>query len=193
MAMTDCMVDLETTGTDPANSAIIQIAAVQFNYQTGEIGPVFNRCLMVAPLRFWDEDTRKWWSIQNKDVFNSIIARQEPPEPVIRDFLTYATTDVPQDGLRLWAKPTLFEFPFLASYFAQYGLPMPFSFRYARDLNTYMAAMAGGAEHQKMEHIPAPTNAHDALTDVFHQLKLLFAAKEQNFGIQDAEFEEIVE
>ena len=193
MAMTDIMVDLESTGTNPSYNAIIQIAAVQFNYKTGEIGPVFNRCLSIAPNRYWDEGTRTWWGKQNKDVFDGIVSRMEPPEPVLRDFLTFATTDVPNGGLRLWAKPIHFEFPFLESYFSQFGLPNPFHYRVARDLNTYLAAMAGGVEHQDMEHIEVPTNAHDALADVVFQLKLLFAGKNRDFGIQDAEYEEIVE
>lgn len=189
MAMTDMMVDLETTGTDPGHNAIIQIAAVKFNFDTGEIGEVFNRCLMLAPRRFWDEDTRTWWGKQNRAVFDSIIARMETPEPVMRDLIAFAG-----DGeYRLWAKPVHFEFPFIASYCAQFGLPMPFNFRIARDLNTYMAAMAGGAVHQGMEHIHPPANAHDALADVVHQLKMLFAAKARDFGIQDAEFTEITE
>lgn len=193
MAMTDIMVDLETTGTDPGYNAIIQIAAVQFNYSTGEIGPVFNRCLSIAPQRFWDEGTRTWWGNQNKAVFNSIIDRMEPPEGVVRDFLTFCSTDTPNNGFRLWAKPVTFEFSFLSSYFAQYGLPMPLNFRYCRDLNTYMAAMAGGAEHQGMEHVEVPSNAHDALADCVYQLKLLFSAKNKEFGTTYADFEEIAE
>ena len=189
--MTDVMVDIETTGTNPGHNAMIQVAAVQFNYETGDIGPVFNRCLAMAPYRYWDDSTRTWWGRQNKDVFNSLIDRMEAPEQVIRDLVTYGTTDVPQGGLRFWAKPVHFDYTFIASYCEQFGLPVPFNFRITRDLNTYMAAMAGGVNHQDMEHIQPPTNAHDALADCVHQLKLLFAAKERNFGIQDAVFEEV--
>jgi DNA polymerase III epsilon subunit-like protein len=195
MVMTDVMVDLESTGTDPAHSAIIQIAAVQFNYDTEEIGPIFNRCLLMAPHRFWNEDTRTWWGKQNKVVFDSISARQEPPEQVFRDFLTYAS--VGGNGLRLWAKPITFEWGFLASHFAQYGLPMPFHYRVARDLNTHVAALAGGADHVEMEHLHIGSSAHDALADCVQQLRVLFAAKAGDFGahgkIVDAEYEEIVE
>lgn len=59
MGMTDVMLDIETTGTDPGCAGIMQIAAIQFNYDTGEIGPIFNRCLSMAPQRFWDEDRRR--------------------------------------------------------------------------------------------------------------------------------------
>lgn len=192
MAMTDVMVDIETTGTNPAYSAIMQIAAIQFNYNTGEIGPVFNRCLAMAPNRFWDDGTRTWWGKQNQTIFNSIVERMEDPGTVMRDFLAYATTDTPSDGFRLWAKPVIFEYPFLESYFKQFGLPMPFAYRYCRDLNTYMAAMAGGAEHVDMDHIEIP-NAHDALSDVVGQLKMLFAAKARDFGPIDAVFEEVTD
>lgn len=191
MVMTDCMIDCETTGTNPAYNGIMQIAAVQFNYDTGEIGPVFNRCLAMAPNRFWSDSTRTWWGKQRKDIFNSIIDRMEDPGTVMRDFVSYASTDVPSGGLRFWAKPTIFDYTFVESYCEQFGLPMPFSYRTTRDLNTFMAAMAGGVNHQDMEHIEPPTNAHDALADCVFQLKLLFAAKDRNFGIQDAIYEEI--
>lgn len=189
MVMTDIMVDIETTGTNPAYNAIMQIGAIQFNYDTGEIGPVFNRCLAMAPNRFWSDSTRTWWSKQRKDTFNSIIDRMEDPGTVMRDFAAYA--NLGGEGLRFWAKPTIFDYTFIESYCEQYGMAMPFSYRTTRDLNTYLAAMAGGANHQDMEHIQPPANAHDALADCVFQLKLLFAAKERNFGIQDAIYEEI--
>jgi hypothetical protein len=190
--MTDCMTDLETTGTDPAHAAIIQIAAVKFNFKTGEIGEVFNRCLSIAPRRYWDEETRKWWQGQNRDVFNSIVDRMEAPEPVFRDFVRFASEGAPNGGYRLWAKPISFEFGFIQSYANQFGLPMPFHFRIARDLNTYIAAQAGGADHHDMDHIEMAGNAHDALADVVHQLKMLFAARDGNLGIVNAEFTEIL-
>ena len=191
---TDVMCDIETSGTDPGNSAILQIAAVKFNYDTGEIGEIFDRCLSIAPNRFWNEDTRIWWGKQNKEVLDNIVLRMEQPEPVLRDFIAFASKDAPNGGYRFWSKPTHFDFSFIASYCNQFGLPHPFHFRIARDLNTFMAAMAGSADHVAMDHIPVPVGAHNALVDCVYQLKMLFAAKTKDFGpgfIELAEYEEV--
>lgn len=184
----DLMVDIETTGNPETMGVdtigIIQIAAVKFNLETREIGGVFNRCLALAPNRHWSEDTRTWWYGKNRKVFDSILARMEDPQQVVRDFYNFATSDVPEGGARFWAKPTTFDYSILVSYFRQYGLPSPCHFRIARDLNTYMAARAGSAKHQDMAHIEMVGDAHDALADTFHQLKMLFAADDGNFGPQ---------
>lgn len=183
--MTDVMVDIETSSTDPAHGGILQIAAVKFNYNTEKIGDVFDRCLMMAPRRYWSEDTRTWWLGQSRTIYNNIVARMEPPEQVLRDLGAFAT-----GNLRMWAKPISFDYGFIQSYYNQYDLPMPFHYRHARDLNTHIAALAGGADHVSMDHIQTD-GAHNALADCVHQLKMLFAAKRRDFGPVDAIFEEL--
>jgi hypothetical protein len=42
-----------------------------------------------------------------------------------------------------------------------------------------------------MDHIEMKGNAHDALADTIHQIKMLFAAKARDFGVIDAEWEEV--
>lgn len=186
--MTDLMVDVETTGTDPAYAGMIQLAAVQFNYVTGDIGPTFNRCLALAPNRFWDESTREWWGRQNQDVFKDIIARMEDPRAVMEDFFRYACIGAqPRNlshpgGFRFWAKPLTFDWGFVASYMRQFGLQMPFHYRVARDMGTHIAALKGGVEHVSMDHITLPGDAHNALYDCALQIKQLMAAKNNEWG-----------
>lgn len=52
------MVDIETTGTDPYHNAMVQLAAIEFNYRTGDIGRTFNMSLEIPRGRYWDEDCR---------------------------------------------------------------------------------------------------------------------------------------
>ncbi len=48
--MFDYMIDVETTGTNPEENALIQIACVRFNRHTKEIDPkFFDRALQVPP------------------------------------------------------------------------------------------------------------------------------------------------
>lgn len=193
---TDVMCDIETTSTSPETGAIVQVAAVKFNYLTGEIGGVFNRSLHMPYGRFWDESTRTWWGQQDPTVWQGIVERMEDPADVMREFFEFSVIDAPYGGYRFWSKPLSFDFPFVASYFKQFGHENPYHFRHARDLNTWIAALRGkGPAHVGMDHIEFEGKAHNALVDAVHQIKLLFAARDGDWGelshIQDAVFEEI--
>lgn len=174
---TDIMVDIETGGLDPCHSPILQIAAVKFNYDTGDVGGMFDRGLLPAPGRCWDESTREWWAGM-PDTYESIAARAESPANVIRDFHAFAD----HDFYRFWAKPTLFDFPFIDSYFKQFGYENPFHFRYARDLNSFIAALKGGADHVPMKAVEFVGTVHDGLDDCINQISVLFEAKEGRFS-----------
>jgi hypothetical protein len=176
-AFLDVMVDLETTGTDPAHAAIIQIAAVRFDLETKDIdvNTMFDRTMWMAPGRFWSEDTREWWGRQKAGVLSNIQERSENPADVVRDFFAWAQEISFLAPVRLWAKPTSFEFPFLQSYFQQFGYPMPFSFREAKDVNTYIFAK-GHQPHKFAKGIEFQGDCHNALHDVLHQIKLVLNA-----------------
>lgn len=167
---TDIMVDLETTGTDPQCNNIIQLAAVKFNLMTGEVsGDTFDKGLTFAPRRFWDEGTREFWG-RMPEIYNSIIERAELPERVLDDFNSW----VGADAYRFWAKPVTFDWTFLDSYYKQYGKRLPFHYRTARDMNSYIAGLIGNPEHPNTEHdIPFEGKEHHALWDCFHQIKIL--------------------
>ena len=168
------MCDLETTGTQPETTNIIQIAAVRFNLATGEIDPkFFNRCLGPTPTRFWDEDTRRWWSTK-PDLLDSIYARMEPAAKVMQDFARWG-----EAGGTLWAKPISFEYPFLQSYCREFEVTMPFHFRFTMDQNTFIRARHFPDDPPRYEkQIPFVGSEHDALDDVFHQIKTVHAAYE---------------
>lgn len=179
MEYPDYMIDIETTGTKPENSAIIQIAAVRFNLAEGTVDAtdMFDRCLAVAPYRFWDEDTRQFWQGKNLKVYRQICSRMEDPKEVLDAFRTWATKVPSQTPIRFWGKPTSFDYSFLQSYFRQFGLHFPFHYRFARDMNSFLAGMVGEAEHRELD-VDFAGDAHNALHDVLHQIKVLFRAKE---------------
>lgn len=169
----DVMLDLETTGTRPETTNIIQIAAVRFNLQTREVDPdFFDRCLLPIPARFWAEDTRKWWSTM-PDTLNGIWARMEPAQRVLEDFQGWTKGE----QLTVWAKPSHFEFPFLSSYFNDLGVLMPFDFRNVNDQNSWIRGRFFPAIPPKFERdLPFVGTPHNALHDVLHQIKVVFAA-----------------
>lgn len=181
MIFNDVMVDIETSGTSVDHAGIIQIAAVKFDYATSAVSEdVFNYCLRLPPNRFWDEGTREWWGRQKAHILAEIKAQGQDPHAVTKAFYDWLLKDYPQTpgGLRFWSKPLSFDFALVASYFKQYGYDNPCHFRYARDLNSYIAGLNGSPEHIDIEkQIEFEGDAHNAIADVVHQIKVLFAAK----------------
>jgi oligoribonuclease (3'-5' exoribonuclease) len=182
---TDIMVDLETTGTNPAYNAILQLAAVKFNLETGEVGTeTFDQALSLAPNRFWDEETRKFWQ-KLPDVYHSIISRAREPKLVLDNFTLWVAKDQPdiEGGYRFWAKPVTFDWSFLSSYYAQHGETLPFHYRYARDVNSYIAGLRGNPQHVSLDDVvPFEGDKHNALWDCFHQIQVLMYAQENFRG-----------
>lgn len=167
------MVDIETTGTDPAHAAIIQIAAVGFSLsdKTVYTERMYDRCLIPPANRFWDESTRSWWQ-KHSPVLEGIMPRMEDSQAVMNNFHSWL---MEFGHVRLWAKPTSFESPFLESYFRQFGLQNPFKYYESVDLNSYIR----GRGHDRdvfWKEIPFEGPEHNALFDVLHQIKGAFSA-----------------
>jgi DNA polymerase III alpha subunit (gram-positive type) len=175
--MTDVMVDIETTGTDPYHSAMIQLAAIQFNYETGDIGPTFNRCLSMPANRYWDESTRQWWGQQKPGILQGILSKAEEPQPVVEAFHRYI---IEAGRLRFWSRGS-FDWWFIQSYMSQYNLPMPFAFNKAMDLRAFQAGLFGKPDEPDMSWLTHPGDAHNALYDCVVQLKRLFSARDGVF------------
>lgn len=176
------MIDLETTGLDPTHSAIIQIAAVRFDYATGEIGPSFVASLDMPDNRYWDESTRQWWSTM-PDVYEEIVSVADRPDRVMQYFSDWCFNSAPAlsgTEQRLWAKPISFEWPFLQSYAKQFDVPLPFHFRNAVDLNSFTRGMQGNPGAQPLDKqfkIEFTGTAHNAFDDVLHQIKQALMAR----------------
>jgi DNA polymerase III alpha subunit (gram-positive type) len=170
--MRDIMLDVETTGTSPDRNAMIQVAAVRFDLATGEVdgADTFNECLFMPPWRSWDEETRLWWQKQPA-VLQSLLARAKPAVEVMDRFATWAGYDTPV----MWAKPITFDFNFVASAFRDAQIPNPFSFRQAMDCRSYLRGLAGHTDYIKETEIEFRGPKHDAIFDVFHQIKWLLA------------------
>lgn len=173
----DYMCDVETTGTDPGNSAIIQLAAVRFNLDTREIDTtsMFNRCMFIPPRRYWEEGTRSWWSQQKREILADIYSRMEDPKTVLEDFSEWALESGSEQPLRFWGKPTHFDYAFVQNYLNQFGVYNPFHFRFATDLNSFIR---GRANSSKVEQFKSDFqgDAHNALYDCINQIDNLFKA-----------------
>lgn len=174
--MFDYMIDIETTGTNPEENAIIQIGAVRFNRHTKEIDhKMFNRCLSVPPGRYWAEDTRDWW-LNQPEVLRHIMGRMEPPEIVIRAFWEWVAEGSSICPRAFWGKPTTFDYNFINSYFRQFGLMQPFHYREAVDLNSYLLGRGHENRREFWKTVPPVGDAHNALHDCLYQISAVFRA-----------------
>lgn len=168
------MVDLETGGTDPSHAPILQIAAVAFDLEQAEVHPsFFDRCLNPPTNRFWSESTREWWASQPPHILQEICSRVEPPDRVLTDFGRWVLQVSSGHTPIMWAKPIHFEWPFLQSYYEAFGLQNPFFYAHCRDLRSVLFAL--GCEGL-IKEIPFEGDEHNALHDVLHQVRVLFAA-----------------
>lgn len=172
----DLMVDVETTGLTPHACAIIQIGAVPFNFSTGEIDStnMFKRSLMMPRNRYWTDNTQKFWMVDNAEVYTEIMSQALSPEAVFREFHAWACG---LGDVRFWSKGN-FDWAMIESYCLQYDLAMPFNFRQAKDMRSFIAGMYGEAEYVE-PIVEKVGNHHDALHDCLTQLRILFKAKEE--------------
>ena len=168
------MVDLETTGTDQAYNHIIQISAVRFDLEAGTVDhDFFDRCLLPAPNRYWQESCREWWG-KRPTVLRSIMDRMEDPEKVLVALRDWAG----QDAI-MWSKPSHFDHSFLDGYFKQYGMQIPFMFRNVNDMNSFIRSRYWPETPPNWERdLPFTGEVHNALHDTLHQIKVLFKVME---------------
>lgn len=178
----DIMVDIETTGTDPSRTAMIQLAAVRFNIETGAVdtSSFFKSNLAIPPGRFWDESTRKWWG-KMPTLRDSILNNPRPPALVMTEFQQWVVAKPCERPWRFWAKPQSFDWPFVASYFDQFEVMNPFSFREAIDMRTYLRGALGTWDLREVEEfeksLPFQGTEHDGLFDALHQVRVVLEAR----------------
>ncbi|WP_157385579.1 3'-5' exoribonuclease [Mesorhizobium sp. STM 4661] len=174
----DVMCDIETGGTRPDHAPILQIAAVKFNLaeKTVDTTSMFDRCLLIPPGRYWDESTRQWWGEQKRSILQDIYPRMEDPRTVMQAFADWAGYS-PIQPLRFWAKPTSFDFSFVASYFTDFEIMNPFHFRFATDMNSYIRGMAGDSSLPTFK-TDFVGDAHNAIYDTINQIDAVFKATE---------------
>ena len=176
------MVDTETTGVDPEDNGLRQLAAIKFNLDTFEVGASFDRCPSLLPRRHWSASTRKFWK-DHPEVDRELMMREEPAEQVFRDFLRFCS-----DGNYTFvAKPAKFDWPFVESHLTQLGLPMPFAHWKVLDLHSYVMGLRGATSRVDIEsEVPFNGKPHNALHDAAYQIDLLFHAKRNHIAAEMA-------
>jgi DNA polymerase III epsilon subunit-like protein len=181
----DYAVDLETTGTQPEHAGILQLAAVRFDYDTGEIdpgpNPMFNSAVQPLPGRLWDFGTINWWREEKGRLahLGELMRTGRPANIVFPEFIDWIGH--PSKPIRMWAKPSHFEQPFIESACKQMGITNPFHYRHCMDINSFIQGLrkTAGVEAARGElELPFEGQQHDAIFDALHDLRVLLRARE---------------
>jgi DNA polymerase III alpha subunit (gram-positive type) len=180
MAMTHIMVDCETTGVDPARAGVIQLSAMKFDLENLVTGAYFDGCPAPLRTRRWEEGTRKFWRVDNKEVFADIVGRQQPARAVFQAFADFCCKDAPFGGYTFVAKPLKFDWPMIESQMLELDIEFPFAHHNYLDMHSYIAGLRGAIGRTTIEdEVPFPANGkkHNSLHDVAWQIDCLFHAK----------------
>lgn len=203
------MVDCETLGVQPNRNPVLQLAIVEFDpdsfVPTGKEKTIF--LPLVEQLQMGvtaDKSTVEWWGKQNHDVLKNImdgVNSALPMEKALLEIYHWVNATCKPEGAdnsyhsMFWAKPTLFDYPFIDGLFISKGIPSPFNYRNVIDMSSFIISnflsvhratrhysldywMAQQLYWNAMDTVKNSTpnsedSAHDATSDCKFQLKWL--------------------
>jgi hypothetical protein len=131
--MNDYMVDLETLSLRP-NAAIISIGAVQFDYQTGELGAEFycniDPASAVEAGGHIDADTVMWWMKQEKAARTALESNRLSIHGALEIFRGYLMASLPDymSHPRIWGNGAAADNVWLATAYKNAGIELPWHF-----------------------------------------------------------------
>ena len=165
--MKHLMIDLETMGKG-SKSAIVSIALVLFDLNTGKIGATFKRNIdlqscLDAGLKV-DGDTVMWWLEQSDKARESILKNTQSLSKVLLAVSNLIKSFDPQ--LEVWGNGAKFDLGILTDAFEAVNLPLPWIHWNERDVRTLVSF----APHIKKE-MPFDGVKHNAVHDCYHQIK----------------------
>lgn len=168
--MRDVMIDIETFGNGK-RATLVQIGAVYFNRETGELGKEFEANIDARDSILCgseiDADTVYWWLSQSKEAIEAIT--RGPLMPLRQTMLDlYQYT---QGAKSIWSHAT-FDFVIIQETFKMLNLK-PLNYRIARDIRTLVDLAS-----LKREDIIGGREGthHNALDDAKFQVKYCVAA-----------------
>lgn len=189
---TEVMIDIETTGFDANQNGILSIAAIPFDFhqQLSEIPLNVSRkafygvCNPIArPLRrTWDPKTFKFHLENNTGLIDreteELVYEGSNSIEMFLEFTHFIVTNC-EHNVNFWAKPSHFDYPFVASHLVQleknkeyrdgmgYKAPL-FHYQNTRDLGTVISVLG----KRDVSDLPK-SEKHDALNDAEYQLSLI--------------------
>jgi exodeoxyribonuclease VIII len=170
------MVDIETMGTKPG-SAIVAIAAVEFDMQSGKMGKEFYRSISLKScLRaglIVDAGTIEWWMSQESEAQRFLFIDRVPIIYALNSFTSFLVGLDPSTDKQIWGNSARFDLGLLEAAYAIEGVDilemhddLPWRHWNERDVRT-LASLNPELKHA----IAFEGTRHNALDDCKHQIR----------------------
>lgn len=168
------MIDLETLGAKRKDVAIVQLAAVAFDPETGEITSSFNRYVksVGSDCFYIDPQTVAWWLTQKRAA--ALGERLQSADAVYlpEALIAFAEWYALQNAEAVWSHGCAFDVAIVEHACAIFGYSTPWHYRHPRDTRTLYALAPGGMPVVKTD----PEREHDALYDCELQVQHVVGA-----------------
>jgi hypothetical protein len=178
------MIDIETLSTH-TNAVVIEIAAVEFNKNSGEIGEIFHQRIknqewFVLKDRHVDPSTIKWWMQQSDKARNNLTDDKEDDNDIfnaiglLTAFINRCDNpnykeDEDERTVVVWGNGSTFDITILQNLYEEINIyPIPWKFWAVNDVRTIVALNPSVKENCKFEG-----TKHCAADDCKHQIKYL--------------------
>lgn len=182
MKTLDIMLDLETFGVE-SNAVIIQLSAVPFNIETGEVFDIhFNQ--LINPVSCVEKglsvsgSTVEWWLKQNSSVVNKVfvesIKSSNNLEFVLRDFAGYIgqlKRELKVSDVRIWGNGILADNRWLSSAYKAANVDLPWKYFEDSDVRTLVDIGKRLFNFDPKKDMPFEGEKHNAIDDCKHQIK----------------------
>lgn len=172
------MLDIETLGVLPG-SVILQLAALQFDEDTGEVLATFDRKLdrrsqLAAGLVVY-ESTVEFWKTQPKEVRERVGAGTDDTKQSLLDFARFLPKAKESP---VYVQGASFDFPLLKALYGAFDMGEPWRFWNERDTRTVYAEYGLDYKEARKVYDRDHTGAsHDGVYDCQAQIALLLQAR----------------
>lgn len=162
------MIDVETLSTKP-DAAIIQLAAVMFNFSNNETETFCMNCSIQSSVELGlsvDKDTLVWWKNQPKEVLKSVTDNPHPIQTVFQKFDEFLGEN--KSSIVFWCNGMNFDYPVIESTCRALDRPVFWKYWNLRDARTVYSVFG-----LNMKEFPRVGNYHNALDDCLTQINAL--------------------
>lgn len=178
----DIMVDLETLGLG-GNATIIQIAAIPFNLETGEVftdefDTLINPISCVKAGLKINGGTVEWWLTQEKHVVEKVFVKAITEGVTIHDalnkfndFLKEQKTKHNAQSIRIHSNGILADARWLTDAYTATGIKQGWTYYEDNDVRTLVDLGSRLLNFNPKKDMPFEGDKHVARQDVLHQIK----------------------
>jgi len=175
--MAHVMIDLETMALT-VDAAVVQIGAVVFDPESGQLGSELSLHVQLDQGRRIDADTVLWW-MRQEGARTALLAGQAEAKPLPQALLGFDFWLQTRTPLTVWSHGATFDLPILEHCYRGQQLRVPWGYRAARDTRTVFdlaGVSADGAVDALVGPLVEGELKHDALVDARRQARAVCEA-----------------